>query len=160
MNMNLLNNFVNEYKELKTLGLDNNNLYIKYAGKNTLNIDKGLGVFTNKKIYTKQVVGYFPCIEIGKFNIYENNPRIVEYTYWYNCDCNVCLKSKKYQFGYIALGYGSIINTSDSRETSNVDYYLIPEEKLIVFTANTDIEIGEEILAWNGKSYYNQWCKG
>ena len=159
MKSSIINDLITRYKELKISGIDNFNLYVKSAGKNNINIDKGLGVFTNKKINQNDIIGYFPSIEIGKFNLYENNPRIIKYSYWYNCDCDVCSKLKTYQFGYIALGYGSIINSADSEDQANADYYLIPEEKLIVFIANKDIENNEEILAWNGRDYYNQWCK-
>lgn len=154
-----IENHLEIYKQLKIKGFSTNNfrLYIKDAGVNQSNKNKGLGVFTNKPIPKGQVIEYSPAIVMDWKGKYVHDQGIKQYAYWHGCSCEECKKHGA--TGMIPLGYGSIINTADSETDRNCGWITRPQEKVIIFFAEKDISSNEEILTWWGQGYYDGWCK-
>jgi hypothetical protein len=61
--------------------------------------------------------------------------------------------------GMMPLGFGPIYNSADKEFLKNTQYFLFPEDMLIVFVAQKNISANEEILVWWGEDYYNNWCE-
>jgi hypothetical protein len=57
------------------------------------------------------------------------------------------------------LGFGPIYNSAERQHLKNADFFLFPEDSLIVFVAQKNIPANEEITVWWGDGYYESWCK-
>lgn len=148
---------IKKYKELIQQGLTFDKVYVKDAGKNKNNKYKGLGVFSKNFINQNEIVEYCHTIVLDSRGKDIQDYSLIEYSYFHECECDKCkIHGKR---GLIALGNGSIINTSDSPEEANCCYITWPEEKLIIFFATKDIAKDQEILCWHGEDFYDYWCK-
>jgi SET domain-containing protein len=110
------------------------NLEVKY-----INDDVGYGVFTNKEIKKGEVVEVCYYLKFPTFT-----QTSVDYLY----------TNKDGDLHLLALGYGSIYNHSYSPNIG----WIIPtaNTKSIVFTALSDINIGEELCHNYGKNYWKR----
>ena len=119
---------MNDIKEIKP----NPKIYIK-----KINDKMGWGVFCNDKINKDEIIEICYClpmdISYSAFIDYFFSPDIVE------CDTYL-----------MAFGYGSIYNHSDN---ANIIYERSVSNKLIIFKAKRDIEIGEELCHNYGTGY-------
>ena len=118
---------------------------------------KGLGVFADKDYKKGEILDYCHCIVLDWKGKYHGDSEIKRYAYWDNCGCRDCLTHGKK--GAILLGTGSIVNSSDTFENANVYMQHLFKFKLVVVEASKDIKAGEELEAWHGEDYYNNWCK-
>lgn len=109
-----------------------NNLEVKY-----INDDIGYGVFTNKEIKKGEIVEVCYCLS---------------FTTLTETSVNYSFKNKNGDLNFLALGYGSIYNHSYS---PNIRWMLSEtNNKIIIFIALTDINIGDELRFNYGKSYW------
>lgn len=131
-----------EFKKSKN-GYNNSHLYIK-----NVNQHKGLGVFPNQNIKEGQIVEFCHCVKIDTPKQWIHDRGLLKYCYWTN-----------YGQGVMPLGYGPIYNSADRQHLRNTDFFIFPEDNLIVFVAQKNITAHEEILVWWGDSYYENWCK-
>jgi SET domain-containing protein len=118
---------------------------------------KGLGVFANKKIKKNEVIEYCHSLTMSWKRKYVNDPSILKYAYWAGCECKDCQTHGN--SGMILFGNGSIYNSAESDSLKNASYKLYPNLNLVVFTAEKDIEVDDEILVWWGQGYFDSWCK-
>jgi hypothetical protein len=130
-----------KWQEAKKAGYSNSNLYVKDV-KN-----KGLGVFSTNDIKKGEVVEYCHSIPIETPRQWMRDAGITKYCYWSN------------DMGMMPLGFGPIYNSADKEFLKNTQYFLFPEDMLIVFVAQKNISANEEILVWWGEDYYNNWCE-
>jgi hypothetical protein len=135
---------------VKENGILNNTLIVKNSK------DKGLGVFTTKKIEKGEIIEFCHAIVLNWKRKYVHDQGIIKYAYWSSCKCDDCVKHGN--TGMILLGNGSIYNSSESQDSKNAEFRLYPSLNLGIFTAEKDIPEGEEILTWWGENYYNSWC--
>jgi hypothetical protein len=118
---------------------------------------KGLGVFADKNYAQGEILEYCHCIVSSWKQKYIFEPSYKQYAYWDNCKCRDCLRHGN--TGLILLGTGSVVNSSETKEASNVDAEVYPGLALAVFRARKNIKAGEELLAFHGEAYFNTWCK-
>ena len=118
---------------------------------------KGLGVFANKKIIKNEVIEYCHALTMSWKRKYIHDSSIIKFAYWNNCQCKDCQTHGN--TGMILFGNGSVYNSADSDETKNASFKIYPNLDLVIFTAEKDIDEGEEILVWWGQNYFNSWCK-
>jgi SET domain-containing protein len=138
--------------------LETKKTYVKNAGLNIFNKDKGLGVFAKNKILQKEIIEYCPAIVLDLRHKLVRDRSLYQYCYWhFDKDSEAY---KKYgPVGLISLGSGAIMNCADEKSQMNCDWVTLPESKLVFFYAIKDIEPDKEILCWWGSGYYNSWCK-
>jgi len=135
---------------LKQEGYSNSHLKIK------IDLIKGMGVFAEKDIPKDEPIEFCHSMMLSFRGRYHSDMTLKQYCYKYWCPCDDC----KTHGGLLItpFGFGSIYNSASSQEEANARHRIFPDSKLIVFLANTDIKIGEEILTWWGQAYYNSFC--
>lgn len=111
------------------------NLEIKF-----INNEIGYGVFTNKKIKKNTVIENAYCISIKV--IHKLTPELKKYVY---------LNRQTNSEIFLALGYGSIYNHSD---TPNMEKNIFWNENFIQYKSTKDIEIGEQLTYSYGEHYW------
>ena len=94
----------------------------------------GYGVFTNEVIHKGELLEECHYIEVS------NKKETKKYIY--NFPKN---KPKKF---VIALGFGSIYNTSNSKDENNTDWITDLDNDILVFSATKEIKANEELLIW------------
>lgn len=95
------------------------------------------GVFASNNINKDEIVEVCYCLAI-----HESYSEFSDYFYTSDKkDCNTQL---------IAFGYGSIYNHSDN---ANITYERSLDEKIIIFKANRDINVDEELCHNYGPGY-------
>ena len=105
----------------------------------------GLGVFAIKKILKGEVIEKAPVLSLP-IEKGESTPLFIDYRFnWPSgseCEEQV-----------ITLGYGSLYNHSN---TPNAYWYSVYDERVFLFIAAKDIEVGEEIFIYYGdENYWN-----
>lgn len=104
----------------------------------------GFGVFAKKDFKKREIVEMCPFFDVGEAR---SHTGLTQYLYWHNGR------------GVIVSGYGSMYNCSNQAKDKNIDYSIIPEQRLFIFFAVKDIKKGSELLTWWGHDYYYSWCK-
>lgn len=110
-------------------------------------LGKGVGVFAKRKILANERIEYCHCIGLETPRQYLGEPQIQRYAYGSN---NKAL---------IALGFGSLYNSTPTAEEANAWYSVHTEANFIVVFAKRDIEAGEEIVCHHGAKFYYAWCR-
>lgn len=139
-----------EWEKLKREGYEPQGLIVREAGR------KGLGVFATRDFEPGEVVEYCHCIRLTVPHNHCADRGIWQYAYW---DADVPDVSKHGPTGLIVLGHGSIINSADSQDAKNCDWFTSEASRLVVFVAVKSIRAGQEILTWWQQAYYDDWCK-
>lgn len=118
---------------------------------------KGLGVFADRNYKKGEILEYCHCAVSKWKQAYIFEPSYKQYAYWDNCKCKDCqMHGNK---GLLLLGTGSIVNSAETQEASNVDVEVYVGLALSVIRARKNIKTNEELLAWHGEAYFNSWCK-
>ena len=102
----------------------------------------GIGCRATRNIKKNEVVGEEPYILLKNFNLLSRT-KINDY-WWNGKDYNI-------KGNILINGLGSFCNHSDNNNLNNM---LIPDKNLIRFTANKDIEKGEELFNNYGKHWW------
>ena len=117
---------------------DHQNMKIKLFQSKKLEVRKsdihGYGVFTNELIHKGELLEECHYIEV-------DSGEMTKYIYNFP-------KGKKYKKFVIALGFGSIYNTSNSKDENNIDWITDLENDILVFSATEKIRVDEELLIW------------
>ncbi len=119
---------MSDIKEIKP----NPKLYIK-----KINDKIGWGVFCNDKINKDEIIEICYCIAIHESYLEFSD-------YFFSPDRSEC------DTQLLSFGYGSIYNHSNN---PNITYERSLSDKLIIFKAKRDIEIGEELCHNYGPGY-------
>jgi hypothetical protein len=138
-----------EWKRLKVQGVLLDHLEIKESQ------GKGMGVFARRDIAEGEVVEYCHAIVLEWKRKYIGDSQIRRYAYWGSCSCEDCKEHG--DRAIIALGYGSIYNSSNEEGGANIYPSVHVGESLVVFTAKRMISAGDEILVWYGQGYLDYW---
>jgi SET domain-containing protein len=105
----------------------------------------GLGVFAIEKILKGEVIEKCSVLSlpIAKGDV---TPLLIDYRFnWPS--------GSEWEEQVIALGYASLYNHSS---TPNAYWYSVYEERVFLFIASNDIEVGEEIFIYYGdENYWN-----
>jgi len=141
---------LSKWHRLKQEGYSNSHLKIK------IDLIKGMGVYAEKDIPKDEPIEFCHSMKLSFREKYHSDMTLKQYCYTHSCPCDKC----KEHGGLLItpFGFGSIYNSASSQEKANARYKMFPKSKLIVFLANTDIKIGEEILTWWGQGYYDSFC--
>jgi SET domain-containing protein len=104
----------------------------------------GYGVFTNELIHKGELLEECHYIEASSQKEMKR--------YMFNFPKGT--KPKKF---VIPLGFGSIYNTSNSKDENNIDWITDLDNDILVFSATKEIKANEELLSWynytNGNIY-------
>ena len=139
-----------DYLKLLNSGLSNNNLELKNS-----RIDgAGIGVFAKTNFKKDDIVERCPIVIINPSNNLDLS--VVEYSFSYNCDCEIC-KRHGGTLAILPLGYGGMYNTALTKPEANIDYYININSKVLIFYATKNIKVGDEILTFYGMYYINHF---
>ena len=114
----------------------------------------GLGVFAKETIEEKETIEVSRLLRLGWRMKYQYDNVIRDYCWTPSCKCNECQMHGTAM--YIALGFGSLYNHSD---TPNTDIKLDYANLTLLVTANKIINAGEEIFVTYGESYWKSRAK-
>jgi hypothetical protein len=134
-----------EWQQLKKQGYQNNKVYIKEIPP------KGLGVFAKEDIKAGEVAEMCHTFTAEIPSKYVQDKNMSEYML-----PGVINNEAHPSF---AFGFGCIYNSSESEDSRNIEWTVIPESRLSVFIANRDIKKDEELLAWFGEGFYITRCQ-
>jgi len=141
-----------DYLKLLNRGYSNNGIELK----NSRIEGAGVGVFATKNFKNGDIVERCPIVILKPSNNIDLS--IVEYSFSYDCDCEIC-KQHGGRLAILPLGYGGMYNTALTKPEANVDYYIKINSKVLVFYATKDISPNEEILTFYGLYYINHFIK-
>ena len=105
----------------------------------------GLGVFATEKILKGEVIEKCPVLSLP-INKGEVTSLLIDYRFnWPS--------GSEWEEQVVPLGYASLYNHSS---TPNAYWYSVYEERVFLFIASNDIEVGEEIFIYYGdENYWN-----
>jgi len=109
----------------------------------------GVGVFCKDKIQKGETVEICRMLKLDWKMKYHHDRVIRDYCWIRNCNCNDC--NIHGQNMYLAMGFGSLYNHSDS---PNMDTKTDYNNFVMYITANKDIQEGEEIFISYGDNYW------
>ena len=109
----------------------------------------GVGVFCKQNIEKGEVVEVSRMLKLDWKMKYQHDRIIRDYCWIRNCSCNDCTVHGSNM--YMAMGFGSLYNHSD---TPNIDNKTDYNNLVMVLTANKQIEQGEELFITYGESYW------
>ncbi len=129
-----------EWEQRTKTGFCIESVYVARAGA------KGLGVFAKKAFRKGEIIEFCHSIKMDTPRQYLHEPQLSRY----------CYGTKDYAI--MPLGFGAIYNSSATFEESNSGYFIFDRHKVVMFYAARDISIGEEIVTFHGKAYFDSWC--
>lgn len=118
--------------------------------KDITNSSENLGVFAKKNFYKNELVEASPIFPLAWRSKYVHDPKIKQYAFTHNanCQCNDC-KNHGVVY-YIALGYSSLYNSKDDPD---IVWFLSPQDRAWFGIAIRDIKKDQEIYTWYGPKY-------
>jgi SET domain-containing protein len=142
---------INDWTKRRTEGYSTDHLEIKS------DIIKGMGVFAKKDINKGEIVEYCHSMIYDWREKYISDRAIIEYAYRHWCDCKECRTHGGLKI--TPFGFGSIYNSSETKDTANIMHWIFANHRLIAYEAIKEIKKGEELVSWFGERYYNDFCK-
>lgn len=111
---------------------------------------QNLGVFAKRNFNKNELIECSPIFPLAWRSNYHHDPKIRQYAFTHNmnCQCNDC-KIHGFAF-YIALGYASIYN---SQKDCHGYWSVSPKHRAWFLIATKDIKRGEEIFTYYGDKY-------
>ena len=116
-----------------------------------------MGVFAKKDFNKGDIVEYCHSMLYDWREKYIHDRTIIEYAYRHWCDCTDCRNHGGLKI--TPFGFGSIYNSSETKETANIIHWIFPSHRLMAYEALREIKKGEELVSWFGEKYYNDHCK-
>jgi hypothetical protein len=142
---------INDWTKIRAEGYSTDHLEIKS------DIIKGMGVFAKKDFNKGDIVEYCHSMLYDWREKYIHDRTIMEYAYRHWCDCTDCRNHGGLKI--TPFGFGSIYNSSETKETANIIHWIFPSHRFMAYEAVREIKKGEELVSWFGEGYYNDFCK-